>query len=501
MIALAALLLFVFVAYPAHARPGALRLAVVATLAAVITSYFWFPFLLYQDYLSASQYLERWKYDSFGAIDVLTRLLDGGLLDSGRLPVLTVLLALGVAWSVVSSNPDARMALAVFVVCLLLYFGRATWGTLADLVPMHQGLLFHRFIGGVHLGAILLIGIGGEWLWQRFSGFSNPWRSLLPGLIVSILMLPALKERFDFYSLEARSMKKTRVALDTDADWRSILDEVKRLPPGRTYAGFRSNWGAKVTLGDIHFFDLLPFYDITMLGPPYEGLSLNSDVVQHFSELDPTHYDLFDVEYVIAPSNQNMPRFLTPIRKTSRYTLYRANTSGYGAVARSVVSKSADSQATLLKGNKSWLTFGVGLGQFIRWSYPAAEETGASASAPPPLVPARGTVRDQRIGPGLIELQVDARDEALLVVKTSYHPKWSVKVDGRDADFFMVSPSYIGLNIPAGVHHVRLEYRSGILKEVLLFLGAATLLATVLARRKFERINELINAMSKSNGG
>ncbi len=512
MIVVAALVVFVFLAF-SDARPAALRLAVVGILAAVITAYFWLPFLQYQDYLNASPYLPRWKYDSFGAIDVLTRLFRGDLLDSGRLRVLTLLLAFGLASSAMSPNREGRMALAVFVVWLLLYFGRPTWGSLADLMPMHQGLLFHRFIGGVHLGAILLIGLGGEWLWQRFSGFSNPWRTLLPGLIVAILMLPALKERFELYSAQASSMEENRIALENDRDLRSVLDELKRLPPGRTYAGLRANWGDKMKVGELKVFDLLPFLDIAMLGPPFESLSLNSDLIWHFNDRDPVQYDLFDVEYVIAPASEQMLDiskpfgFLTPIMKTARYTLYRANTKGYGTIAQSLVAKSSDSGATLLSENKNWLTFGAAVGQFIRWSYPAATGPAqdasvppAAASAPPPGAPLRGTVSERRVGPGLIELQAKLDSESVVVVKTTYHPKWSATIDGRHADTFMVSPSYIGLLVPAGIHRIRVEYRSGALKNVLLAISIATVAGAIVARRKLQMIDKFFRQRSEPSG-
>jgi len=47
----------------------------------------------------------------------------------------------------------------------------------------------------------------------------------------------------------------------------------------------------------------------------------------------------------------------------------------------------------------------------------------------------------------------------------------------------MLSPSYIGLNVPPGDHFVTLEYRSTPLKTPLFALGALVLLALVLARR------------------
>ncbi|HXW83359.1 MAG TPA: hypothetical protein VEJ86_03070, partial [Candidatus Binataceae bacterium] len=63
-----------------------------------------------------------------------------------------------------------------------------------------------------------------------------------------------------------------------------------------------------------------------------------------------------------------------------------------------------------------------------------------------------------------------------------------VTVDGQPQPTFMVSPSFIGVEVPVGVHQVRAEYRSSTLKKVLLGIGALGLLAMIALRRSFERI-------------
>jgi hypothetical protein len=70
------------------------RLALTASASLAVTSYFWFPFLRYKAYLSASPYEGAWKYDSFGASQILPWLVNGDLLDYGRLQLLTILLAI-----------------------------------------------------------------------------------------------------------------------------------------------------------------------------------------------------------------------------------------------------------------------------------------------------------------------------------------------------------------------------------------------------------------------
>src|SRR5262249_49172239 len=82
-----------------------------------------------------------------GARQVLDWLVTGQLLDSGRLPVVTVLAALGLAlaWLAWSCDADARALLAALAVCLLFAFGRTTFGSLADVIPGSADLFFRRF--------------------------------------------------------------------------------------------------------------------------------------------------------------------------------------------------------------------------------------------------------------------------------------------------------------------------------------------------------------------
>jgi hypothetical protein len=56
----------------------------------------------------------------------------------------------------------------------------------------------------------------------------------------------------------------------------------------------------------------------------------------------------------------------------------------------------------------------------------------------------------------------------------------------------MVSPSFIGMTLPAGDHFVTVEYRSTPIKTPLFFLGLIVLVAVPLARRDLpERLRSL----------
>ena len=63
----------------------------------------------------------------------------------------TLLLAVGFIAAVLARSRIGLVVVALFLLFLLLYFGPATLGQLADVLPLHDGLLFHRFVGGVEI--------------------------------------------------------------------------------------------------------------------------------------------------------------------------------------------------------------------------------------------------------------------------------------------------------------------------------------------------------------
>jgi hypothetical protein len=123
-------------------------------------------------------------------------------------------------------------------------------------------------------------------------------------------------------------------------------------------------------------------------------------------------------------------------------------------------------------------------GTFIRWDYPpngnSRVEDAAGAGDP-----ASGTITSQKYSADAVDLSVDCREDATLVIKVTYHPNWRVTIDGRPETSFMVSPSYIGIAVPAGHHQIHAEYQSSWLKKILLLLSAIAIVLATVYRERF----------------
>ena len=479
MTGITAIVLLLFGMTRTNAVGRLLRFGAVGALAGVIAAFMWVPFFAQPGYLDVSPYLDRAKYDSFGAPTILGWLISGDLLDHGRLPVLTALLAAGIVAAVVTRARLLVLTLLLFVVWLVLYFGRPTLGPLADLLPLHESLLFHRFIGGVDLFAILLIGAGGAYLWERARAELTPRRLAAAATATAILFLPVFAERWSYYADNAVWMRTTQAAIDADSDAQTVLGALAGQSAGRAYAGLRNNWGDGLDFGipfrSARLYNMLTFDRIDAVAPPYRGASLNSDLLFDFNDLDPADYRLFDVEYVIAPPSVRLAAGLMPIVATTKYVLYRAPGGGYAEYAAISRSEAAATQTDWFERARAWLRGGSATTwEFARYSYRDPRPIDLSV---PIADCARPAISYERAQDGRYDVLASCATDSAMVLKVTYHPNWHVTVDGREVPTFMVSPSYVAFALPAGQHFITAEYRSAPLKDPLFGVGVLALVA------------------------
>jgi hypothetical protein len=461
------------------------RIAFVGLVAAAMSAYLLVPAALTGYYLNASPYLDPYKYDSYGAGPILGWLVTGRLLDADRLPVLTVLLAVGIVAAVTTRARPALTAVALFVVWLILYFGRPTLGVLVDLFPLHQTLFFHRFIGGVHVAAILLIGVGCAWLWGAARPWATPRRLAVAAVVAGLALVPLLWERASYYADNATWIGQTRVAIDRDADAHTILAALSALPAGRVYAGQARDWGDQLDFGlpfrSARMYHELIARGVPTLATPVQGVSLNSDLLFDFDPADQSHYGVFGVRYVVAPSTWQPPGFLVTVRRTPLYTLFATQAGAgarYAAVADTI---RVPAQADLLPVMRGWLLSAMPrAGEVVRIEYPVgpAGATGATA----PGCPVGAAIGNIAVDPGRVTVEVSCPTAATLVLPITFHPNWQVSSDGAAIAAFMVSPSVIGISLPPGRHVVTAEYRSTPMKAPLLALGGLVLVGVVVGR-------------------
>jgi hypothetical protein len=285
------------------------RLILLLALVALVTAYFWVPFLLDSAYLNRSVWEEQGKYDAYGYEWTLGTLARGELFDFGCFPSLTLLAAVGLALCLWRWREERyRVPVALFLLWLLLYFGRPTWGVLVDLLPLSRDLHLHRLIAGVHLGGITLMGLGLALPWEWALARRDARYLLAPVALTALLLAPAYRERAAYLEQNARWMAESQAAVAAEAEeFEALVDKLWELPSGRVYAGLAGTWGRDYKIGAVPIYALLQSSGFDMLGYLYHALSLNADIQVLFDESHPEHYNLFNVRYVVAPAERTLP--------------------------------------------------------------------------------------------------------------------------------------------------------------------------------------------------
>ncbi len=497
---MAAITALIVLATGASARQMVLRatrLAVAGAASIAMTLYMVVPFLQSKPFLSTFPAMPG----ATGVKAYEANFFSTDILDHERLPVLTLLLLLGVGVAIVFAvklrDQRARLALAGFVVWALLCFAGDKLGPVSLLLGTYGADVKYRFIGAMEMFAILLMGLGGGWLWDRLAGWraarvvAPGMRRYTPALLgaaaVLLWLTPAFLERAAFYSTNTRWIRETAAAIENDADLNGVLTMLADAPAGRTYAGRPDNFSNAMMVGPVlRVTDVIKARAMPGLVPPYQGLSLNTEMVWQFDDSEPSQYDLFDVRQVIVPADAKVPPFYQPFVQTTRYHAYRVATSGTTRWIAADDRRTATSQLALLRGNLGWLESDLPAARVhVRWDYPSPPAGGATTTSTQRCVDI-GQSFDSFAGVDSIVVDVRCTEAGVLLFKTSYHPNWRVEADGMRVESFMVSPAFLAAAIPAGAQRVQAVYTVTRAKHALLAFGVLVLIAVLLLRDRLE---------------
>jgi Gpi18-like mannosyltransferase len=436
--------------------------------------------------------------DSYGAQKVLRWLFSGELFDDGRFPVVTLLFYVGAILCIARArrDPRARALLGAFLLSLLLFFGRATWGRLIDVLPGFHDIQGHRFIIGVDLAAILISGVGLAWIAEAIYDAARrfvPGRyAVLTGAGVVALCIgvlaPAWTERAHYDRREAHEI---RIQQQTDATDGRDLDRlvaiVKARGDGRAYAGLRSNWGKDYKIWAIPVYVWLANNDVDAVGFTFRTISsLSNDVEASFDETNPAQYQMFNIRYLILPSDRQPSVPAKLISSSGRHRLWEVKTTGYVQVV---------DRAAALTANRTNLDANTAVFRTSdlasRAVYPGIAFAGAdgppptfAGSSPPAGLPGTVLTQGHRLQDGVFTAAVAANRPAVVLLKASYDPRWTATVDGQSEKPTMMAPSLVGVEVPAGRHSVRFRYKPYSHYPLLLTIGLLTLLGLSLYPRR-----------------
>jgi len=449
--------------------------------------------------------------DSFGAEKILAWLFTGQIFDGKRsFPVITILFFLGIVVCVLRARGDirARALLGVFTLSLFLFFGRRTWHHLIDLLPGMRDVQIHRFIMGVHLAGIFIAGVGLGWLLRTAYSEANrrvpgPYAQVAGAAALALcvgVLAPAWIERLH-YDNRGTALIRSQQGYDATAgrDVDRLVDIVKKRHDGRVYAGLRANWGPQYRVGSVPVQAWLADRAIDAIGLVFRTItSLSTDIEVAFDENNPAQYQMLNIRYVLVPSDRKPSVPARLIASAGSNRLYEVHTSGYLQVVDRAGSVSANrtniEPVTRAFRNSQLAAQGI---------YPSVAFAGArplsptyEGSRPPPGSAGTVLTQSNTLQDGIFDATVEARRHAVVLLKATYDPRWTVTVDGQRAKTEMMAPSLVGVEVPPGKHVVRFKYVSYSHYPMLFATGALTLLALIL----FPRRNTLRRRLESPRG-
>ncbi len=457
------------------------RAVLVGGLALLASAWVIVPLLAQSHWAARNQVLEGTPLENgYGARQILDWLFTGRLFDNGYFPVVTILVGVGIVACVVwwRTFVAGRALLSIFVVTLLMTFGRTTFGGLYSVLPGSSDVFIRRFEMGVQLSGLLLAGIGmvalGRLLlsavrWalperDRHVLAEPAGRGLVAGVSIVVLIgvLAPAWIFFDAYdsqngtnvSLQAQSDSQQGPQLDT------LLQYARDHPRGRVYAGAPTNWGMDFTVGEVPVFKYLESKDIDEVGYTLRTASLMTDPEYFFDETNPGDYPLFGIGYMILPESMASPVPAHRVGCEGQYCLWSLPDPGYVHVYDTVGTLTATradvgtQSESLLDSPKltdhrdETVAFNGGTA-----AEPTATNTEALHGSPGHVV-----VEHADIASGHVSAVVKTNRTATVVLSASYDPGWTVTVDGQSRPTVMVAPALVGVVVGAGTHTVVFSY-------------------------------------------
>jgi hypothetical protein len=478
------------------------------------------PMLIDGANINHSRWEAVWKWDSFGAGQVLQWLFTGELLDHGRLPVLTLLALAGAglfAWnwrrglpgnnqsnrrqplpsgrgSECASEPSPNFAAHAFALWgaalwTLLFFGRPFWGPLLTMLGASDDMQLHRVIGGAQIFLVLLAAIALGALWRELA---RRWHYSAAVLATVVLLYPMVQERARYLGNNDDWGQKNLAAYagerpSLDATLTAVKDR-----GGRAYSGLAAAWGGTFKVGDVPFYALFSESHVPAVAFLYHSMALTADIMVRFNEWAPSHYRLFNIHTIVAPAGAVpvMPPFLTPLGQNGRFRLFAAPDSSYFDLV-DVVGSVKTTRNNFYDINDRWLQSDwVGKRVHLRLDWPGDASPRIARFAPEdafpamPVLPSAGEVRSEQRNGEVYQSELEAVRPCFALFKMTWHANWKAYVDGKPQKTWMLSPGFVGVPLAAGRHSMVMRYESESWKAALGFAGlTGVLLLLALERR------------------
>jgi hypothetical protein len=458
--------------------------------------------------------------NSYGAGRILDWLVTGRIYDYSRLPIVTLLVAVGIVACIVKFRVDerARLLLVAWTLSLLLYFGRPTMSFAIDLLPGNKDLLFQRYIAGVHLAGLFLAGAGTVWLVQLCGATlrrARPaarerlvrqwWFGLAGGALAVVVLLAALApawSQVSTYNASNDLWIRYQQAADSiqGAELDTLLSLAAQRGGGRVYAGMPSNWGYDFRVGGVQVYIYMENSPVDAVGFTLRTFSLMTNPEAWFDEDNPGDYGVFGIRYLLLPTGKRPIVPATLLTTSGPYALWTVNSPGLVQVVDTTSSITADAS-----------DLGATTRAFLESDLPGRAIYPTIAFAGQPAATPTLTAGETVTGPagrvlsihndltyGRVTARVFANREAVVLLKSSFDPGWTATVNGVQVAPEMVAPALVGVTVAAGPSRVVFQYHGYGSYPLLFAIAILTLLGVGLGPVLWRRRSRAADAKAKA---
>ncbi len=451
----------------------------VGAVALAVSAFELIPLLLDSPIINHSRWENAWKWDSFGAKQVLKYAFSGDLLDHGRLPVMSGLALAGAAFyfrdriSKRAQAPARRFVLLGAALWILMLFGRPFWGPALSLAGVPPDMQLHRVIGGAHIFLVLAAAAGLAAMWREMARA----HAALAVAVTAALFFPMVQERAGYLRNNRSWGEANLAAYDREKPYIDRVLAAVRDRGGRAFAGIPLLWGGKFKVGEVPFYSLISVAREPAVSYMYHSMSLPSEIMTRFNEARPEEYKLFNIKTVVAPADLALPDFLSPLALDGPFRVMAAPGDGYFDVV-DVFYSVRTSKLNFYQVNDRWLQSDwVEKRQHLLLDFfddadKSLAHLDPDANLPDtPAFPYPGTVLGDAQQGQTYRARVDAARRSYVLFKMTWHPNWKAFVDGEPVKTAMLSPGFVGIPVDAGRHLIECRYEPEGWKTVLAFGG------------------------------
>jgi len=432
---------------------------------------------------TAWYHVDRWS--GMGIEELWGILWRGQPFDNQRWRVFSAMIVVGIFACI---RRDRWFLLFPLLTGIVFCAGKKTFPTLLGLAPGVSNIHLERFIGMIHLSVILIAAVGlGDLAEMLFTVFRR-YRRWLPRTAAALGMVSLVAAMgyliHDRYKFIAKNDQTIARQLERQGTWDSKLVSslTDQLELGHFWS-YRLDDGTKPQVGRVAFYNVVTSLGYSQVSSAEQSQTFASDLMYLFQPYKEAHYRVFNITAMVLPTARVViPTFLKEIYQASDIGSYAAPGRGDWDVVGTPRIEFIETGKQFTDVAHEWLS-GT---EHEKNLYPTIVPNSV-AKKWPAAIPSTSPAHDEvewgevraftrlKNGKATATLFTETPG-ALGILRTSFHPRWEVTLNGAKVQPLWVGPGFLGVQLPKGESHIEVNFPTDPLRSLLFVVGGVTLI-------------------------